>query len=177
MAGSESDWLAYVGVASGLVGAATGIAGAVMGYVSYRRTNNIKRLDLRVELRKRLADTHSLLDELPGLLDRALRSRRAVAAALGNFNSGRQRQWEEMLQIDQAVPAKLRQDLPERNSTFMDASEGELEKQLLQLHVTGAAAVALHEKYRSEIAADDKSRDHLREDQRALIASRSGNHT
>ncbi|WP_157058448.1 hypothetical protein [Azoarcus sp. CIB] len=45
---TDSDLLAYVGAITGVIGAITGIAGAVMGYFSYRKTNEIKALELRL---------------------------------------------------------------------------------------------------------------------------------
>ncbi|BDD94274.1 MULTISPECIES: hypothetical protein [unclassified Pandoraea] len=43
-----ADWTGYVGVV-------TGVAGMAMGFRGYRRSNQIKALDLRLELRKGLA--------------------------------------------------------------------------------------------------------------------------
>jgi hypothetical protein len=46
---AEPHCTGYVGIATGIVGSITGIAGEIMGYVSYRRSNNIKALDVRLE--------------------------------------------------------------------------------------------------------------------------------
>lgn len=35
----------------------TGIAGAIMGYVSYRKSSQIKALDLRIELKRAVVNT------------------------------------------------------------------------------------------------------------------------
>lgn len=44
----------YVGMVTGVIGAVTGVAGGILGYIGYRKTNEIKSLDLRIELKKEL---------------------------------------------------------------------------------------------------------------------------
>jgi len=39
------SWTDYVGAVAGVVGMLTGIFGAIMGYIGYRRSNQIKALD------------------------------------------------------------------------------------------------------------------------------------
>lgn len=51
---SDGELLSYVVAVTGVVGAVTGIAGAVMGFISYRRSKEMKTLDLRLELMKLL---------------------------------------------------------------------------------------------------------------------------
>ena len=171
---SETNWLAYTGAITGIVGAVTGIAGAVMGYVSYRRTEDLKRLDLRVEVRKLLADTHAVAADLPNTLDKAYRSRRAVASATGNLGSGRQKLWEESLATDRARVQALRSELPDREKSFATASQSDLEAELLNLHSISNEALAMREKYLGEIQADDRQRDHLRNDQRMVTQAKLG---
>ena len=52
----------YVGMATGIIGAITGVAGMILGYVSYKHSNTLKSLDLRLELRKAVNDRHSAAD-------------------------------------------------------------------------------------------------------------------
>ena len=56
---AEPHWAGYVGMVTGVIGAITGIAGAIMGYIGYRRSNKLKSLDLRLELRKSISDVLS----------------------------------------------------------------------------------------------------------------------
>jgi len=52
------NWVSYVGMV-------TGISGAIMGYISYRRSGQIKALDLRLELAKDRTGARSLLIACP----------------------------------------------------------------------------------------------------------------
>ncbi len=83
---SEPDWMGYVGMATGIIGAITGISGAIMGYVSYRRSNSLKSLDLRIELRKAINVAQSNLQQLEKLIEHANKSREAVASATAGLS-------------------------------------------------------------------------------------------
>ena len=87
--------LALIGAVTGVLGAVTGIAGFVLGVIGYRRSNQIKALDLRLELRKRRADLQLMLDDLAPLLHRAQGSRGAVLAATGLARSGAHEVWKK----------------------------------------------------------------------------------
>ncbi|WP_155774370.1 hypothetical protein [Burkholderia pseudomultivorans] len=62
---------------------ATGLFGAVMGYVGYRRSNQIKALDMRLALRKDLGEARESVTMLRELMASAAGSRRATLAARG----------------------------------------------------------------------------------------------
>lgn len=51
---ADPDLLGYTGAITGVIGAISGIAGSVLGYIAYRRSDQLKALDLRLELRKGL---------------------------------------------------------------------------------------------------------------------------
>ncbi len=70
--------LSIIGAVTGIIGAIAGIAGFVLGYISYRRSQQIKALDLRLELRKQVSDLRAMVEELPDLLPRSWESRIAV---------------------------------------------------------------------------------------------------
>jgi hypothetical protein len=76
-----SDWTGYVGMVTGLIG-------ATMGFIAYRRSNQIKALDLRIQLRKDLTSGHESIATLRDLTNRADRSRRHIQAARGLTGSG-----------------------------------------------------------------------------------------
>lgn len=97
---ADSDWARYVGMA-------TGLFGAVMGYVGYRRSDQIKALDLRLELRKGLASAHESLVTLRDLLDSAATSRMTTLAARGLGRSGASVAWEQALTADRAEIDRL----------------------------------------------------------------------
>ena len=163
---SEPAWLSYTGAITGIIGAGTGIAGAIMGYIGYRRTKQLKALDLRVELRKLLADLHTLFAELPALLELAKRSRTRVASATGGYQSGAMSKWLSDWDIDQALERNLHTQLPDADETYSSTSQPELETTLIQLYSLQTTAAGLRDRYKAELAADDKQRDHLREDMR-----------
>jgi hypothetical protein len=166
---SEPAWLGYTGAVTGVIGAVTGIAGAIMGYVSYRRTEQLKTLDLRVELRKLLTDVRALCADLREVMTRASKSRKAVAAATGGRSSGAAMKWETDLADDQGLLKSIQSQLPESNSTFARSSQSELEERLLHFFALQGQAVGLREKYQSALAADDRQRDHIREDTRSRM--------
>lgn len=60
----EPQWFAYIGAATGVVGAITGIAGAVLGFLGYKKSNEVKVLDLRLELRRTAVDIQHGISEL-----------------------------------------------------------------------------------------------------------------
>jgi hypothetical protein len=74
---------------TGIVGAITGPAGSVLGWISYRRSQRVKALDLRLELRKQVSDLRAVVEALPDLLNQSRASRTAVNAAMGVLKSGR----------------------------------------------------------------------------------------
>ena len=171
---AEPAWLTYMGAIAGAVGAVTGVAGAIMGFISYRKTNEIKGLELRLELRRRTHDLHAVLSELPELLRRAKRSRVAVAAATGKRGSGAMEQWSQQWETDQGEVKAVADAAPPDSQDLNRLTLTELEQQLATVHQGHARAVALRDRYIAAMAADDRERDHLREDMRAVTQARLG---
>ena len=64
----ELHWTAYVGVVTGVIDAITGITGAVLGYAGYKRSREMKTLDLRIEVRKTRNKAHVKVVQLIELL-------------------------------------------------------------------------------------------------------------
>lgn len=62
------DWVSYVSLAGGVIG-------TVSGCLAYRRTGQLKMLDLRLELRRADENLRQLIDGLRNLLQRANQSR------------------------------------------------------------------------------------------------------
>ena len=117
---SEPDWIGYVGMATGIIGAITGISGAIMGYVSYRRSNNLKSLDLRIELRKSVNVAQSSLQQLAKLIEYANRSRQAVASAMGRYQSGMMEKWKQEVEADNNAVKILFQNAPAADTSYDD---------------------------------------------------------
>lgn len=164
---SEPAWLSYMGAITGVVGAITGIAGAIMGFIGYRRTDELKALDLRIELRRAENDLRSIVDELPVLIDRAMNSRRRVSAATGNLGSGRLKLFEAEYETDRHIAQSLQADLTEKSADYISLSHPILEEKLAVVHAQCLKASGLRDKYRGAEAEDEKERDYIRAQHRA----------
>lgn len=165
---AEPHWTSYVGMAAGAIGAVSGIAGAVMGYISYRRSNSIKSLDLRLELRKAVSEVEIALGKLVQLLEYADRSRRAVASAKGGVNSGAMLAWAEAIQKDNARAKGLAESGPQGPASYEGLSLTELETMLVAMHKLKGEVATLTEKYETAVKADDEDRRQIREDWRDI---------
>jgi hypothetical protein len=78
--------LGSIDAVTGIIGAITGAAALVLAWISYRRSQQVKALDLRLELRKQASDVRAAVSELPDLLEKSRASRIAVLGAMGHCN-------------------------------------------------------------------------------------------
>ena len=163
---AERAWLSYTGAITGVIGAITGIAGAIMGYISYRRTQDLKALDLRLEVRKSENNLRGLVLGLPAHLEHAKKSRKAVAAAKGLWGSGANQKWIAEWETDTAAAHAMVARLPASSETYATLDHTALEDKLVATHAALRSAQQLHAKYAGYLAADDKDRDHIKEDVR-----------
>lgn len=168
------SWTDYVGVMSGIVGMLTGISGAVMGYIAYRRSNQIKALDMRLALRKDLEEVREAVTTLRELMSSAEGSRRATLAARGLYKSGNMVVWERTLEADRAEVAKITAAILSEGTDFAALSEAQLETELVAVHKIKTGLSKLVEKYRGELAADDDIRRQIGQQQTAIAAARMG---
>lgn len=159
---ADALWVTYAGVVSGIIGAITGISGAVMGYVSYRRTEVFKSLDLRIELKKAEADFNLIANELPDQIEYAKRSRQAILSATGQLRSGLAQKLEAQWEQDFITVKQIIENLPNLDSNYYSSSHFELEEKLMHIYKKIARANKLKEKYELELAADEKERDLIR---------------
>jgi hypothetical protein len=127
---ADPSWTGYVGMATGIVGAITGVAGAIMGYVSYRRSNKLKSLDLRIQLRKEELTAKSSLANLGELIDNADKSRQRVAAATGKFHSSMMDRWKKEVAEDKAKLVEMLRVAPNTADNHETLIEKELELRL-----------------------------------------------
>lgn len=163
---ADSNWTGYIGMATGIIGAITGVAGAIMGYVSYRKSNSLKALDLRLELRKAVTNLQSSLSQLEKQIDYANQSRQAVAAATGRSKSGMMEKWKQDVEVDKNAIKQLFQSAPAAGKNYDDLSPKELESNLIEIHRLQVQVDELRKKYDSAVQADDEARKHIREDVR-----------
>jgi hypothetical protein len=159
---SDPIWISIIGATTGIIGAITGIAGAIMGYISYQRTEELKSLDLRIELKRAETDIQLIVNELPSQIEFAKRSRQAVLSATGQLRSGIATQLESQWENDLAEAQKMVEKLPISETDYSSFSQNELEKMLVQVHKETRQATLLKEKYDAEVAKDDKERDRIR---------------
>jgi chromosome segregation ATPase len=159
--------LGIIGTVTGIVGAISGHVGLVLGCANYRRLQQIKALDLRLELRKQVSDVRADIEALPALLDRARASRSAVRAAMGRGQqSGDNMIWKAELENDLKTMQALACELPDAKEMYQRSKPQKLENKLVEVHGLAAKAAQLRNKYETALAYDDKDRDHIRADVR-----------
>jgi hypothetical protein len=155
---TDLDWTGYVGVVTGIVGMLTGISGMVTGYLGYRRSNQIKLLGLRLELRKECDDVRRALSTLRELLDYADCSRHRLLAATGYGGSGNMVKWEQAITTDRAEMNRLASSIRSETADFTALSAEQLESEIVITHKTKVDLEALITKCRDAVASDDDSR-------------------
>ncbi|MBX3905260.1 hypothetical protein QZM25_32185 [Burkholderia contaminans] len=169
---ANPSWTDYVGVVTGLVGMMTGISGAVMGYLGYRRSNQIKALDLRLALRKDLGEARESITTLRQLMADAEASRKATLAARGLGRSGAMVVWEQTLETDRAEVTKISAAILLEGTNFAAMSEKQLESEIIAAHKIKTGLSTLVEKYRGELATDADSRQQIGQQATAMAAAR-----
>jgi hypothetical protein len=146
-----TDWPGYVGMA-------TGIFGALMGFLGYRRSNHIKTLELRLELRKDLGEAHESLSTLRTVIESAASSRPRVLAMKGLGRSGNMVAWSQTVETDRAEVERLAALLRDDAADFTTLSSEQLASEIVSAHKLKASLSTLVDKYRGELAADDEAR-------------------
>ena len=158
--------LGIIGAVTGIIGAITGSAALVLAWISYRRSQQIKALDLRLELRKQVSDVRTVVEALPDLLERSRASRMAVLAAIGVLKSDAFEIWEADLESDLKTAQALTWEVPDADETYQRSKHQDLETKLVEVHTLAGNAARLRDKYLTELAYDDKQRDHIKADVR-----------
>ena len=169
---SDQNWLAYTGAIAGIIGAITGVAGAFLALLAFRRTGQLKALDLRLELRRTESTLQSDIHDLVSLLQNAKASRTRLAAAQGNYHSGATTHWLSQWDTDFAAANSLVEGASVLDIDCSAFSQAELEARLITIHKLQRQVAQLAGKYQSSLAADDTGRAQLREDQRAITQAR-----
>lgn len=152
---ADPHWTSYVGMV-------TGISGAIMGFISYRRSNSLKSLDLRLELRKAVNQLHQKTKQTNELIIEANKSRRAVASAMGQFRSGRMELWDKDVEADQQLLTNLNAETPDESEAFSGLTAEALEAKLVEVHRIHGEITSVSEKYAAAIEEDNEMRRHIR---------------
>ena len=153
------NWIDYTSLAISVVGMITGVVGARLGYISYRRSNEIKSLDLRLELRREVSTTRKLVELVVTRINQSKRSRRALAAMAGN--SGAALAWQGIADNEIETANNLGAALPSAEEKFTKLTQSELENKLVESHQIAVELNALLKKYGSAISSDDAERHNL----------------
>lgn len=160
-------------VVTGAIGAITGVIALLVSIASYRRSNAIKSLDLRLELKWGNVDLRSGLTALADLINTAERSRKAVATATGTYGSGRMTLFTDQVVMDRKVCDQLSADIPTSVNDFRDSSERDLEGLLVKVHALRVTVDRLTATYQASLAADDIDRQRISSQRRGPSCSRT----
>ena len=142
------------------------IGGATMGYIAYRRSGEMKALDLRIELKKLLQSIRATVDGLPPLLIEAQRSRNNVAST-GRGNGGVILAWNTRCTADMAASKALQDEIPSIDVDYSKFTPAELERKPIDANALNLRALSLADRYRASLAEDDNSRNQIAADIRA----------
>ncbi len=154
---TEIDWPDYVGVVSGVIGMITGSFGAIIGYKSYKKSNEIKALDLRLELRKKISDFEAAYHHLENLLPEANRAMLANLSARNMLNSSFKDKWDLEYENDMNDLDLISESMPDSDLDYTNYSTGKLETELVNIHQLLNSVEDLKRKYVScinEIKSD-----------------------
>ena len=165
-------WLSFAGAIGGLIGALTGIGGVILGALAFRRTGQLKALDLRLELRRCERMLTSEVADIVELLERAKKSHTRLGAAQGSYRSGAMQHWLAEWDTDLANAKLLREQVIALGTASNSMSQGDLEMRLNAVHDLQHKLAKLAGKYNGSLIKDDESRVQLRADQRAAMPAR-----
>ncbi|MGH9694628.1 MAG: hypothetical protein ACRD5Z_10825 [Bryobacteraceae bacterium] len=169
---ANHDWSTYVGVIGGVVGMLAGVGGFVLGILAFRRTGQLKALDLRLELRRCERSLRSDAGGIVQLLEGSKASHTRLGAAQGNYRSGAMQHWLVEWGTDLASAESLVQQVATLG-TFNDAmSQAELEASLNAVQNLQHELAKLSAKYSGSLDKDDVGRAQLHVDQRAIMQAR-----
>jgi hypothetical protein len=149
-----SDWI-------GIVVSGVSVLIAVYSAAAARRANQrvdqIKALDLRLELRKTLGDTHESLSVLRELIAEAEVSRPRVLSMQGNLG-GALTGFNQMVAADRTRLDAMVAPLPSEVTDYSSHTPEQLEKEIVTVHRIAANLATMNAKYRAELEQDNEAR-------------------
>ena len=152
----EPHWANYVAIVTGIIGAFAGIAGSIMGYIAYRRSNEIKRSDRRLDLKKLRNDVHFAAKGLNDLLPKALLSRQQVVHARGLLGSS----IIEVFKVDHTTDLNRSRELsvqiPPEDIDYDSMPLRQLEEELVRIDRIKTEIDELLAKYQDSIQQDSE---------------------
>ena len=144
-----------VGIIAGAIGAITGPIGLIMGYTAYRRSNEVKKSDRRLNLHVMANEVRIAANELrDDLLPRALPSRHALMEACGRSRSGLMQEYTQGHSKDSKHAVELSKQIPSDDVNYNSMSLYQLERELVCLDKLKGLISQLASKYRCQIQQD-----------------------
>lgn len=165
-------WLSYIGAIGGLIGALTGIGGLVLGILAFRRTGQLKALDLRLELRRCERILKSDAGDIAKLLESAKASHTRLGAAQGSYHSGAMQHWLTEWDTDLANAKSLTEQVIALDTSSYTTSQRDLEARLCAVQDLQHKLTKLADKYNGSLTKDDDARVQLRADHRVAMQAR-----
>lgn len=166
---AEPHWTSYVGMGSGLIGSITDISGAIMGYISYRRSNKLKSMDLRLELCKAVSDIHTDSKRLIELMATTSAARQVLWRKRGLQKTPAMKQFTNKVVVDKKKIAKIRESISEDRSVYDKLNIKDLESWLVSVHKFKSEIQNLIDKYSDFSRSDKKECEQIRADHRAML--------
>ena len=151
-----------VAIVTAITGAITGIAGSIMGYVAYRRSNEMKKSDRRLDLHKLTNDVHTAGTTLLEILQEALTSHKAMSNARGMFHSSTMTRFATQHEKNSKRATELSNQIPTpaQDANYDSMSLQQLERELVRLDKIGGEVDQRIGKYRDSIEQDQNYRIH-----------------
>lgn len=159
----ELNWVDFSGFLFGVVGAITGCTSVIVSYKNQKKIQQVKSLDLRIELRRTINEIRALLLESDSLLPRAFKSRLAIHAATGKLRSGATANWHTEHKKDLNSLEEIGERFS-RAEKFVNIDSYEtLEQKLDSIDQLKREIVPIVYKYQDSLKEDDKVRESIRE--------------
>lgn len=154
-----SDWIS---LATGISGFLFGCAGAILGWLGYSTSKKMKATDLRIELKSLIQNARLELGGLEEQIVEGNKSRIAVLAAIGKYNSGDRVVWETKIATDNETVLGLKESIPDSFDKINKMPPELLENEIVHVRTVLASVGALRKSYSEAYSYDDTQRDHLR---------------
>ena len=153
---ADPHWTSYIGMVSGVIG-------VLVASFSLHKTNKIKTLDLRIELRRSVLDLNLLHEALEETLQKAKKSRENMSAAMGRFRSGGMKAWLDQHSKDVGVWLEMNQSLPAKDCSYKSLNSEQLEQNIVETHEQQRILKFIEDRYINSINEDQKNGEFLRE--------------
>lgn len=166
---TETYLMSLTGAVGGVIGSVLGVGGAWLAHSACRRSQEMKALDLRLEIRKALHTLNHGVGKLEDQLALAFKSRMLNAAASGSLKSGSMVNWRAQFDVDTAGLNDLKHALEVLSPDLAQRSLRDMEALLTELDAQAHQVKALLDRYRNSVAEDDRLRERARASAAAAV--------